>query len=88
MPRIVAAAIHKDGVTFSIPAPARHHNIAHAMYARFGITDNANIEQGFLTSEGVFVGRRLAAELARADGQIGEVKRTSPQYELFSEDLW
>ena len=42
-------------------------------------------DQGFLTSEGAFVGRRDAARIAVAAGQVAAPK-WGP--DLFSEDLW
>jgi hypothetical protein len=78
---IVRAAVRYDGIVWSLPRPARHHHIiaAHAVVTlRCG-----SGEQGFLTSEGRFVNRRAAAEIAWIAGQTA-VER----YELFSEDLW
>lgn len=88
--RIVAAAIWKDGLTFTMEAPARHHDIAHAMAEKFGIHDNTGTEQGFLTNAGEFVRRKPALIIAERAGQLR--RRQDPgSYqgpELFSEDLW
>jgi hypothetical protein len=85
--RIVAAAICVDGETQCMPPPNRHHNIMHLYFRETGRCV-APDEQGFITSTGRFVGREEAAKIARAAGQIGEAKKTHPQDELFSEDLW
>lgn len=83
---IVAAAIQFCGLTISIPAPARHHHIAHKIILDLGLTDHAQRNQGFLTNTGRFVDRHEAANIARAAGQI--IKKTGPEDELFSEDVW
>lgn len=88
MERIVAAAVHRDGMTFTIPPPARHHTIVQMMLEKFGIPCDQSSEQGFLTDAGEFVRRKPAAVIARNAGQIPEEKRTDPQDTLFSEDLW
>lgn len=93
--RIVAAAVRgprmvvngttleQDRVlmTFTLPAPARHHHILHYL-AR----PDFHVEQGFLTSTGRFVSRKEAMGIAVAAGQVSPSKVQSP--DLFSEDLW
>lgn len=83
--KIVAAALHL-GVTWSLPKPARHHTVMHAM-GNSGIdtTTVATAEQGFITSEGRFVGRELAKDIAWKAGQADEFDHPT---KLFSEDLW
>ncbi len=84
--KIVAAAVHAYGATWSLPRPARHHNVLRAI-------DEAGLDaiapgpsaQGFLTSEGRFVDRQTAVQLAIKAGQI-EKPKWPP--DLFSEDLW
>lgn len=81
--RIVAAAVQIDGVTHSMPAPARHHTVLHALVS---YPDEALCApQGFLTDRGRFVGRVEAAQIALTAGQI-ERLQWPPQ--LYSEDLW
>ncbi|WP_300534907.1 hypothetical protein [uncultured Mameliella sp.] len=90
MQRIVAAAIRDEGtgLTFSLPAPARHHDVLRAMTAlgldamKIGHPD----AQGFLTDTGRFLGRIGAACCAIDAGQIDALKFNAR--ELFSEDLW
>lgn len=53
---IVAAACQIDGLTFSMPAPARHHDVMGSMYA-IGIKPGQET-QGFLDHRGIFLGRK------------------------------
>lgn len=92
--RIVAAAVRRldpnkawtpnddepdvNWMTYTMPRPARHHNILHTMPG-----DALNVEQGFLTSDGQFVGRAEGMRIARSAGQTDSDRQT-----LFSEDLW
>lgn len=86
--RIVAAAVHAYGATWSLPRPHRHHHILWAI-------DKAGLcamtpgpdAQGFLTSDGRFVGREEAANIAVAAGQITRDQMVSKR-DIFSEDLW
>lgn len=95
---IVAVAHIWNGMIISMPAPARHHHIIHAM-AKAGIPHEARgpSAQGFLTSEGRWADRGMAADIAEAAGQplaerVDErgvrITRSYPLRELFSEDLW
>ena len=85
--RIVAAACQWEGLTFSLPQPARHGQVLHSMevahlpdYAIHGCC------QGFVTSTGRFVNRVQARQIAYIAGQNpGE---TGGQRDLYSEDLW
>lgn len=85
---IVAAAHLIQGITYSMPQPARHHTILHAMDDH--VADLAMhagpASQGFLTSAGRFATREEAVLIAVAAGQIDKPKFNSTQ--LFSEDLW
>lgn len=81
---IVAAAIQQDGMVCFVPRPGRHHDVIRAM-ARAGIPIPINGTQGFLTSNGEFVHRRLALGIAEFSGQLLEGKGHG---ELFSEDVW
>ena len=79
----VAAAVQLDsGVTVSLPKPARHHDIIHAVS---GVESLGGYTQGFLTNTGVFVDRITAATLALEAGLITKLE-TPPK--LFTEDLW
>lgn len=80
---VVAAAIRDhDGTVYSLPAPKRHAHVIWHM-ADLGIKTPITGKQGFVTSEGGFVGREEAAMIALHAGQIDGHRR-----ELFSEDLW
>lgn len=82
---IYAAAIrHKGRVCYMAP-PNRHHDIIHMIAQNEGEYDQSS-EQGFVTTEGLFVDREEAARIAITSGQITETK-FQPGL-LFSEDLW
>jgi hypothetical protein len=82
---IVAAAIKQGNMICSVPKPGRHHDVIRGM-ARAGIPIPIDGEQGFLTSEGLFVGRKLAKDIALMAGQI--LSKNGDQRQLFSEDVW
>lgn len=82
--RIDRVAVYKDGIVYSMPRPARHHSVAHAMHHK-GI-DPLGAEEGFVTSAGRWVRRKPALELARRAKQI--LRETAPAHGLFSEDVW
>lgn len=89
MPRIIAAAVQINGVTLSLPPPARHYHIVNTLTETLGRKAQTRYAspkyQGFLTDDARFVGREEALVIARDAGQI--IKPT-PHRELFSEDLW
>lgn len=83
--KIVAAALFM-GVIWSLPSPARHHTVMHAMMNAGINSDKIHFaEQGFTTSEGRFVGRELAKDIAWRAGQTETFDHPT---KLFSEDLW
>lgn len=84
--RIVAAAIQIDGVTHSLPAPARHHDVMYALDEDYWKKCMGTEESGFLTSAGRFVDREEGCRIARAAGQIK--LKTGPEHILFSECMW
>ena len=91
---ISQAAIKRDNVIWTLPRPARHHNILWAMYD----VDNgkspderpiiipAHGEQGFITNDGAFVSRECAFNIATCAGQF--IGKPCAQPKLYSEDLW
>lgn len=83
----VAIVICNGTVIASKEKPARHHDVLHAC-TKSGIADPGPDYQGFITSDGEFVGRKEAVEIALRAGQITLPKRCPPQDQLFSEDLW
>lgn len=68
------------------PQPGRHHTAIHGLHALTGHRTSADDEQGFLTSDGVFVGREEGCRIAREAGQI--VTKHGSDDVLFSEDMW
>lgn len=86
--RIVNSAVRYGGVVFIADMDeCRHVDVIAAMRlinldtVRMTVPDN----QGFLTSDGRFVGRLTARRIAVSAGQIGPEKAGD---ELFSEDVW
>jgi hypothetical protein len=85
---VVAAAIQAFGLTFSLPPPARHHNVLHLMH-KLEIPDRPiwiMSRQGFLLSNGSWVSRKDAWLVAVAAEQLLDRAGNGP--ELFSEDVW
>lgn len=87
MKRIIAAAVRFNGVTLSLPPPARHFHIVNTLCDTLGGNTRYSQpdDQGFLTDAAEFVGREEAKLIAEAAGQM---RKPSPHRELFSEDLW
>lgn len=87
---IVAAAIHVEGVTISLPQPARHGQVINSADA-MGLPQHmlTSACQGFLTSSGRFVNRVMAKHIAHRAGQ-GQLRPLGERHDrdLFSEDLW
>ena len=82
-PKIVCAALmDEDGLIYSKPRPARHHDCF------FKGCEAQKITCGFLTSEGEFVNRQKAYLLAVANNQLlpTALKHHAPV--LMSEDVW
>ncbi len=78
---IQSAIIHKGKMYVG----RRHHEIIHNIFIATGDRPITG-EQGFVTSEGKFVSRVEAAQIALKANQIAELKYHST--ELFSEDLY
>lgn len=87
--RIVAAAVQIEGVTFSLPRPARHGQVLHSMEGLVPDHMIYGATQGFLTSDGRFVNRVMAKHIAhRAEQPQLRPESERHQRDLFSEDLW
>jgi len=85
--RIVGVAIsYNHGFMLSAPRPARHPDLLRRAH-ELGLHDPGPAYQGFVTSEGVFVDRKQALEIAIAAGQVVD-KKSGNLNMLFSEDLW
>lgn len=85
---IVSVALKTpNGILVSKEAPARHHDLLHGLAALgVGTETRVGSRQGFLTSTGRFVSREEGVAIARGADQI--VRKTQPENQLFSEDLW
>ena len=79
------AIIHEDGSIASLPKPNRHGDVIHMMVDA-GHSKPVKGEQGFILSNGEFVGRKFALRLAREGNQLLPNKGKLNQ--LYSEDLW
>lgn len=95
-PSILAAAcLAPNGTLWTLPVPARHHHILHAMHEVLGwnrttrrvepLEGEARIRQGFVLSNGEFVERAEAAQIALAAWQVTTLMAPP---DLYSEDLW
>ena len=83
---IVAVAIRLDDRVWTLPAPARHHDVTHRMVGPImAETVPARAEQGFIDSGLGFVSRKQAREIAIHEGQVAFPAHPR---ELVSEDLW
>lgn|SRR5690625_832196 len=81
---IVRAAIQTPtGAVYSLPRPARHHDVI-AIMEQADLPRDVEYIQGFVTSEGGFVDRKEAIPIAEAAGQIP----VGNHVRLFSEDIW
>lgn len=85
--RIVAAAIRVEGITISLPQPARHGTVLACISYSLNIEPGREL-QGFLTSTGRFVNRIQARHIADIAGQQPGRTGGRDNPELFSEDLW
>jgi hypothetical protein len=88
---IVAAAIIHQGMTYALPAPARHGNVIHHICKTTGATRvNAHEDdQGFIDHERGYVTREEAWKIAEASGQLLERAPTDGRDgKLYSEDVW
>jgi hypothetical protein len=91
VPKIIAAAVRVEGVTLSMPPPARHYNIVNTLCGTLGFPEHTRYappdDQGFLTDDARFVGREEAKQIAKAAGQLKPEARAYMK-ELYTEDLW
>lgn len=85
--RVVAVAVRlPNGLVFTMEAPARHHNVIHAMTELEIDTMREEVTQGFLLSDGTFCRRKPARRIAEEANQL--LPRESKLSELYSEDVW
>lgn len=87
---IAHVAIMFEGKVYSLPRPKRHHDVIALIYNELGRTGGRQHairgEQGFLSDDGRFLDRKEALIVAKNANQL--IRKTSPDYLLFSEDLW
>lgn len=84
---IVRAAIRYEGTVYSLPAPARHHNVIALMINDGLPSESCSIpNQGFVTSTDRFVDRYEGFRVARDAGQLW--RSPTPPDMLTSEDVW
>lgn len=85
--RVVAVAVRDEkGEVHTLPAPARHHDVVHAMSESGLRVMGPDIEQGFLLSDGRFCRRKPAKRIAEKAGQL--LPRAMDLAELLSDDVW
>lgn len=80
--KVFQAAILHNETVYTLAKPARHHDIIRYMMEH-GETYTSASPQGFIDTDGFFLPRDAAADLAFRAGQIPE-----PKTFLYSEDLW
>lgn len=71
-----------------VPAPGRHHHIINTL-GEAGVLSPELLglaEQGFMTTDSRFVSREVGLLIAKTARQI--LRKTPPENQLFSEDLW
>lgn len=86
--RIVRAAIWWQNAVWSVEKPGRHGDVIRLMAARPDHDLAHTHSQGFLTSEGRYVGRETAFQIATAAGQIIKKTGNPGDTTLYSEDVW
>lgn len=86
MERIILSAIRTGGdhVAVAMHPVSRHNYIIHHL-VKCGFETPIKGEQGFLTSNGRFVDRVMAADIAKRAGQIVELEYPP---NLYSEDVF
>ena len=86
--RIDAAAIRDiDGNVWSLPQPARHHDVIRLMReSGYAGPVSGQDQQGFVLSDGRFCRRKAALSVAKRAGQLKGGKVIGSQ--VTTEDLW
>ncbi len=83
---VMQAAVRTgDGIIHTMPRPARHHTIIHAL-ARMGHKQCECCEHGFQLSDGSFADRETSEVIALRSGQVNNGKIIGGT--LTSEDMW
>lgn len=84
---ITAAAILYKDTVYSLPRPARHHDIIRLILETTKESSIEENEQGFLDDQGQFLRRAPALVIAERAGQLLE-ERPIWGTNLYSENLW
>ncbi len=81
-------AILYDGEIYTAPRPKRHDAVIKQLVAKFGRKGSWHnkILHGFLLSDGHFVDRYEARDVAEKAGQL--IVPVAPGMQLTSEDVW
>jgi hypothetical protein len=75
---IKSAAIKVGKIVYSLPQPARHHDIIREIFLSTGHRIRGSAKQGFVTEDNDFVDREMAFRIT-GRGRDGKT---------YSEDLW
>ena len=78
-----AAIMTRSGVVWSVDKPKRHRHVFDLICKKPWRASRLDVIQGFILSDGRFVDRKEAAEIAYRAGQIENLCR-----ELYTESLW
>lgn len=89
LPRITHVAIRFEGTVYSLPAPARHHDVIRDIVDKTGAryVDARDEDQGFIDSEGRFLDRHRALMIALRAKQVIDESKVRCRM-LTSEDVW
>lgn len=89
-PKITHVAIRFEGVTYSLPAPNRHHDVIRHIAETTGAAtvDAHGDDQGFLDESGRYLNRKQALISAELNDQLKENSLGEKLGELYSEDVW
>ncbi len=86
---VAAACLDTNNRVWSVPKPARHHDVLYYMTVCGAKEKDGPDSQGFKLSDGTYVDRLAAYTIAKKAYQLKE--RMPGEYngpELFSEDVW
>jgi hypothetical protein len=85
--KLTSVAIKFDARIWSLPPPARHHDVIRWIAESNGEGINGPDEQGFMTNDCEFVDRKEALIIALKANQVLDINNVRAN-QLFSEDLW
>jgi len=89
LPQVDRAAIQTDeGNIFSVARPGRHHDVIREIRESGYKGAVGGERQGFVLSDGRFVTRKEALQVAIETKQVEYYMCHAPMVGLFSEDIW